>query len=120
MPTYVLLVGCNDTLRETATRLIGLAAHRAVAVPDLASAIHTLSGIQFDVLVLGDIPFDADFAGFLGMARSLQPGLRVVDAKMHAGRAAPDFLKHKALPRWLASGLLTVPEIVPAIVPDAV
>lgn len=112
MPTYVLLVGCNDSLRETAVRLIGLTAHRVVAVADLEAAIHTLAGIQFDVLVLGDIPFGADFAGFLGTARSLQPGLRVVDAKMHAGRAAPDFLKRKAAPRWLASGPLTVPDAV--------
>jgi len=116
MPTYVLLVGCNDTLRETADRLIGLTAHRTIAVPDLESAIHTLSGIQFDVLVLGDIPFDADFAGFLAMVRSLQPGLRVVDAKMHAGRGAPDFRKRTATPSWLTSGLLTVPEIVPGAV----
>lgn len=112
MPTYVLLVGCNGMLRETAARLVGLAAHRTVAVPDLESAIHTLSGIQFDVLVLGDIPFDADFAGFLGTAKSLQPRLRVVDAKMHAGRAAPDFLSRTATPRWLASGLLAVPDAV--------
>lgn len=111
MPTYVLLVGCHGTLRDTAVRLVGMAPHRVVAVPDLDAAIHTLSGIQFDVLVLGEIPFDADFAGFLGVARSLQPALRVVDAKMHAGRAQPDFLKRQA-PHWLASSLLTVPDAV--------
>jgi len=112
MPTYVLLVGCNGVLRETAVRLIGMAPHRMVAVPDLEAALRTLSGIQFDMLVLGDVPCDANFAGFLGAARSLQPALRVVDAKMHAGRAEPDFLNRKATPRWLASSLLTVRDAV--------
>lgn len=81
MPIYVLLVACNKLLRDTAANLAGQSMHKVVAVPDLETALNALSGIRFDVLVTGDMPFDGVFERFLGAARKLQPALRVVDSR---------------------------------------
>lgn len=81
MPIYVLLVGCDTPLHDTAVRLVGKSALKLVAVPDSDTALNALAGVRFDVLVCGEMPDDAMFERFLAAARKLQPGLHVIDAR---------------------------------------
>ncbi len=81
MPIYVLLVGGDNTLRDTAARLIREATLKLVAVPDPDTALNALAGIRFDVLVGGAMADDATFERLLAAARMLQPGLQVIDAR---------------------------------------
>ena len=87
MPIYVLLVGDDKPLHDTAAGLIGGSALKLVAVPDHDTALNALAGVRFDVLVRGAMADDAMFERFLAAARKLQPGLHVIDARKIA--AAP-------------------------------
>ena len=78
MPIQVLLVGCNETFRDTAAQLIGRLTHHVVALSDPQSALNVLSGIQFDVLVVGALPAGTRIAAFLAAAKRLLPDLHVV------------------------------------------
>jgi len=88
MPIHVLLVGCDETLRDTAAQLIGQMTHRVIALSDPQSALNVLSGIKFDVLVIGDLPAGTRIAGFLAAAKTLLPDLRVMGAS-HIARNRP-------------------------------
>jgi len=81
MPIYVLLVGCDKPLHDTAASLVGESTLKLVAVPDPDTALNALAGIRFDVLVGGEMADDAMFERFLAAARKLQPGLHVIDAR---------------------------------------
>lgn len=80
MPIQVLLVGCNETFRATAAQLIGQLTHHVIALSDPQAALNVLSGIKFDVLVIGDLPAGTRSAGFLAAARALAPDLHVIGA----------------------------------------
>lgn len=81
MPIYVLLVGGDKMLHDTAASLIGESTLKLVAVPDPDTALNALAGIRFDVLVVGAMADDATFERLLAAARELQPGLHVIDAR---------------------------------------
>lgn len=81
MPIYVLLVGDDKPLHDTAAGLIGGSALKLVAVPDHDTALNALAGVRFDVLVGGAMADDPMFERFLAAARKLQPGLHVIDAR---------------------------------------
>jgi len=89
MPIHVLLVGCNETFRATAAQLIGQHTHHVIAVADPESALNVLSGIKFDVLVIGELPLAGGAGNFLAAARSLQSGLRVVGVSQIARSQQP-------------------------------
>jgi len=89
MPLYVLLVGCDKPLHDTAAALVGESTLKLVAVPDPDTALNALAGVRFDVLVGGEMADDAMFERFLAAARKLQPGLRIIDARKIA--AAPAY-----------------------------